>query len=366
MKIWIVWLPNIWKSTLFNALTKNYSADAQNFPFCTIEPNIWIVNIKDKRVDKLAELSKSKKKIYSTIEFVDIAWLVKWAWQWEWLWNKFLSHIREVDAIVQVLRYFKDENVTHVEWEINPEKDLEIINNELIFSDIEQLEKKIPGLEKKAKLTNDKKQKKENEILKKIYNSLLKWEMAINCELTDEEKIIIKWYNLLTMKPIIYAINIWQDDIKNSQNIKKDLQNKIKWPIEIVCAKLESELLDLEEKEKKDFIKDLLEIENINNIPTLDNIIKLAFNKVWLMYFFTTWEKETKARTIKNDTKAPQAWWVIHSDIERWFIKAEIVKYEDLIKQWSRTKAKENWLLKTEWKNYIINDWDVIYFKFNV
>ncbi len=368
MKIGIVWLPNVWKSTLFNALTNSYSAPAENFPFCTIEPNVGIVDVKDPRVENLSEISKSKKTIYANIEFVDIAGLVRGAWKWEWLGNKFLSHIREVDTVVQVLRYFKDTDVVHVEWEVDPIRDIEIINTELIFSDLEKIERILPSLQKRAQSTWDKEVKQEVLILEKIKKSLEENKLAnhIINDLSSSDIKMIKSYGFLTIKPFVYAINIGQDDIPNKEKIQKELQEKIDAPIVLVCAKIESEMMGMSKEEKLDFVSELLEIDDVNHIPTLDDLIWLAFDTVWLMYYFTTWEKETKAWTVKKDSTAPQAAWAIHTDFEKWFIKAEITKYQDFIDAWGRSKAKEKWKVRLEWKDYIVQDWDIIIFKFNV
>lgn len=368
MKIWIVWLPNVGKSTLFNALTKSYSAPAENFPFCTIDPNIWIVEVKDKRLEVLSNMSNSKKTVYSHIEFVDIAWLVKWASKGEWLGNKFLSHIREVDAIVQVIRHFKDTDVVHVEWNIDPIRDVEIINTELIMSDLEQIERNLPNIQKRWKLTGNKDDQKLWELLVQIRTVLQQWKVAHSlCEyLSAEEMKLIKPYNLLTMKPIVYALNISQDDIPYWFKIQEEYMLKLQNPIAVVCAKIESEMMELDWEDKQDFIAELVEMDKLTHIPTLDDLISLAFQKVWLMYYFTTWEKESKAWTIPIGSTAPQAAWAIHTDFEKWFIKAEIVSYNSLIEFWSRSKAKEKWLVKLEWKDYIVKDWDVIIFKFNV
>lgn len=362
MKIWIVWLPNVWKSTLFNALTKSYSADAANFPFCTIEPNIWVVDVKDERVDKLSEISNTKNKIYANIKFVDIAWLVKWASKWEGLWNKFLAHIREVDAIVQVVRFFDDSDVIHVEWWVDPLRDVEIINTELIFSDLEQIESKLPMIEKKMK-SKDKESTDIFPVLQKIRDLLVNWKIAydIKDELDDKEIKFLKQYNLLTFKPFIYAINVSENDLSKASEIQKIYQDKLWKPVAIVCAKLESEMLDLSDEDKKDYISNFGE-----NVPTLDDLIKLAFDTVGLMYYFTTWEKETRAWTIQKWFTAPQSAWVIHTDFERWFIKAEVVNYENFISAWWWGKVREKWMLKLEWKDYIVQDGDVIVFRFNV
>jgi len=369
MKIWIVWLPNVWKSTLFNALTKSYSADAANFPFCTIEPNVWIVDVKDLRIDKLSEISNTKTKIYANTKFVDIAWLVKWASKWEGLGNKFLANIREVDAIVQVVRYFKDSEVVHVEWSIDPFRDIEIINTELIFSDLEQIESKLPSLEKKFK-QKDKEAEKLYPALSKIREFLVKWKLAYDVaeELSDEEKKAIMQYNLLTFKPFIYAINVEEQNLCEAEKIKKEFWEKLNKPIAIVSAKFESELIELTDEEKNEFISEIK--SNCSNpevkIPTLDDLIKVAFDELWLMYFFTTGEKETRAWTVKKNSTAPQCAGAIHTDFERGFIKAEVVNYEKFVEYGGWNKSKEKWLVKLEWKDYIVQDWDIIIFRFNV
>lgn len=368
MKIGIVGLPNIGKSTLFNALTNAYSAPAENFPFCTIEPNVGIVEVKDERVDKLNEISKSKKKINAHIEFVDIAGLVKWASQGEGLGNKFLSHIRECDAIVQVLRHFKDTDVVHVEGEIDPMRDVEIINTELIMADLEQIEKALPNLERRAKIASNKDDAKLAEILNQIKAVLVEGKIAHNIkwELSKESLKLLKPYNLLTLKPFVYAINIGQEDIPSAHHITEEYMVKLQSPVAVVSAKLESEMMGMSAEEKKEFVHELLEIDHVTHIPTLDDLIALAYKTVGLMYYFTTGEKETRAWTIPIWSTAPQAAWAIHTDFEKGFIKAEVVKYEDLVKDESWVKARENWHIKLEWKDYIVQDGDVMVFKFNV
>ncbi len=368
MKIWIVWLPNVWKSTLFNALTNSYSAPAENFPFCTIEPNIGIVDVKDPRVEKLAELSNSKKTVFANIEFVDIAGLVRWAGKWEWLGNQFLANIREVDAIVQVLRYFKDSDVVHVEWEVDPVRDVEIINSELAFSDLERIDRILPWLQKRAQSTWDKFVKREAEVLAKIQKTLEEWKLAnaIKDEFTPDDEKMLKTYWFLTLKPFIYALNVWQDDIKNKEAIQAEFQAKLNAPVVIVCAKIESEMMWMSKEEKLEFQTELLEIQDSSKIPTLDDLIWLAFDTVGLMYYFTTGEKETKAWTIKKWSTAPQAAGAIHTDFERWFIKAEVINYDEFVELWSWPKAKEKWKVRLEWKDYIVQDWDIMIFKFNV
>ena len=233
-------------------MTNSYSAPAENFPFCTIEPNIWIVDVKDPRVEKLAELSNSKKTVFANIEFVDIAGLVRWAGKWEWLGNQFLANIREVDAIVQVLRYFKDSDVVHVEWEVDPVRDVEIINSELAFSDLERIDRILPWLQKRAQSTWDKFVKREAEVLAKIQKTLEEWKLAnaIKDEFTTDDEKMLKTYGFLTLKPFIYALNVGQDDIKNKDAIQAEFQAKLNAPVVIVCAKIESEMMWMSKEEK--------------------------------------------------------------------------------------------------------------------
>ena len=334
MKIGIVWLPNVGKSTLFNALTKSYSADAANFPFCTIEPNVGIVNVVDTRVDTLAQISASKNIVYATTKFVDIAGLVKWASKWEGLGNKFLSHIREVDAIIQVVRHFADDDVAHVEWSVDPLRDIEIINTELMMSDIEQIESKLPQLEKQSKIKGTE-ASKIYPVLKQVYDHLMSGKLAI--DLADQL----------------------------SDEIQADYITKLQKPVSIVSAKLESEMIDFSASEKKEYIDSLWE-EKVWHIPTLDDTIRLWFDTLWLMYYFTTGDKETRAWTIHKGSTAPIAAWAIHTDFTKWFIKAEIVNYDKFVQAGSRTKAKESWFVRLEGKDYIVQDGDIIIFRFNV
>lgn len=367
MKIWIVWLPNVGKSTLFNALTKSYSAPAENFPFCTINPNIGIVDVKDHRLDELSKMSQSKKTVYANIEFVDIAGLVKWASQGEGLGNKFLSHIREVDVIVQVLRHFKDSEVVHVHWNIDPLRDVEIINTELILADLEVIERNLPNIIKRGKIAANKDDTKLGEILTQIKTALEQGKIAHNIQelLTAEEWKLVKPYNLLCTKPIVYAINISQEDIAYGFKIQEEFMEKLQAPVAIVSAKLESEMMEMSKEERQEFITELLEVDKLTHLPTLDDLISLAFHKVGLMYYFTTGEKESRAWTVTLHSTAPQAAAAIHTDFEKWFIKAEIVSYQDLISSGSRNKAKEKWLVRLEGKEYIVKDGDVIIFKCN-
>ncbi len=364
MKIGIVGLPNVGKSTLFNALTKQYAADAANFPFCTIEPNVGIVNVNDPRLQVLAEVSHTQKIIPASIQFVDIAGLVKGASQGEGLGNQFLAHIREVDAIVQVVRHFQDSDVVHVEGSTNPLRDVEIINTELILADLQLIEKKIPELERKLK-GQDKEAGQMLPVLHHVQQLLLAGKLAYDCEkdLSPEEKKQLKQFNLLTFKPFIYAINVHEQELKNAAQIKSQFEADLHKPVAIVCAKFESELLEASTEERQMFLQELT--EDIGAVPTLDDLIALGFRTVGLMYYFTTGEKETRAWTIKQGSTAPQASGVIHTDFERGFIKAEIVSYPEFVADGGRAGAREKGHLRLEGKEYIVREGDVIVFKCN-
>jgi len=368
MKIGIVWLPNVGKSTLFNALTKSYTAAAANFPFCTIEPNIGIVDVKDKRLDTLSTMMNTHKTVYSAIKFVDIAWLVQWASSGEWLGNKFLSHIREVDAIVQVVRYFQDSDITHVHGQVDPLYDAEIINTELIIADMEQVEKNHAMLAKIGA-----KRSKDQEILFKIYSlasqalNAGKFCFTIRSELAPEELKVLKWLQFITDKQMIYAVNVSESDLPKFHAIEKEISDKLGTTSVVVCAKLESELIPLSDEERKEYLESIVwPVWDYSQAPTLDRVIKTAFDSVWLMYYFTAWEKECRARTIPVWSTAPQAAWAIHSDFEKWFIRAEVVHYDNLITDGGRNHAKAAWHLKQEGKEYIVQDGDVMLFRFNV
>ncbi len=347
----IVGLPNVGKSTLFQALTKN-KVDASNYPFCTIDPNVGVVAVPDPRLDKLAELSKSEKIVPTTIEFVDIAGLVKGAAEGEGLGNKFLSHIREVDAIVQVIRNFEDKNVTHVYGQIDPEYDKEIINTELILADLETVTKHLDKVNSKLKGPQDKEQIKEKNLLDKLKKCLDNNHLVSQLELTEEENKIVKQLNLLTIKPIIYLYNVAEEDL--SKDLKLD-DNSLS-----VCAKVEADLADLNEQEAKEYLTEL----GIKK-SGLDNLITTSYKLLNLITFITTGPEETKAWTVVKDTKAPQAAGVIHTDFEQGFIRAEVINWEELLKAGSWNSAKEAGLMRMEGKNYIIQDGDTVHFHFN-
>ena len=359
----IVGLPNVGKSTLFNAITKNNILIA-NYPFATIEPNVGTVMVPDNRLDVLNKMYDPKKLIKTTFEFTDIAGLVKGASKGEGLGNKFLSHIREVDAICEVVRCFEDSNITHVDGNIDPIRDIETINLELIFADIETIDKKIESVKKKIKA--DKKFQDELNILEKIKNTLEQGKPARSLNFTDEEIILLKETFLLTMKPILYIANISEQQIENAAEdkyVKQVIQYAEQENAEVVplCVKIEEELASLEEQDKQE----MMEALGIKK-SGLDMVIQKSYNLLGLMSFLTAGEPEVRAWTIKKGTKAPQAAGKIHTDIERGFIRAEVVSYNDLIKEGSMVNAKEKGLVRSEGKDYIMQEGDIVLFRFNV
>jgi hypothetical protein len=363
MKMGIVGLPNVGKSTLFNAIT-SAGAESANYPFCTIEPNIGVVSVPDERLDFLAELNHSKKTIPTAMEFYDIAGLVKGASQGEGLGNKFLSHIREVAAIVHVVRCFEDENISHVEGNIDPIRDIEVIELELILSDLEMMLKRKDRLAKSLK--GDKSLESEYNLVCRIIENLESEKSVRKMEFSDEEEKIAKTLNLITFKPVLYAANLNEEDLESID--ENPYVNKIKEyassegsEVIALCGKIEAEISELDPQEKKMFLEDL----GIS-ASGLDKLIKASYKLLGLISFLTSGPEETRAWTIKNGTKAPQAAGKIHSDIERGFIRAEIVNYEVLKEVGSMSLAKEKGLLKLEGKEYIVKDGDIIYFRFNV
>lgn len=365
MKLGIVGLPNVGKSTLFNSLTKA-GAESANYPFCTIDPNVGVVPVPDERLKLLGDMYHSKKVTPAVIEFVDIAGLVKGASKGEGLGNQFLSNIREVDAIVHVVRCFEDSNVVHVDGSVNPLRDIETINLELIFSDLEILERRIAKVAKTARM--DKAAGKELDMLNRIKERLEDGKLAIGFETGDEdEEAIFKTLNLLTAKPVIYAANVGEEDLSDdgagNDGVEKvrGYAKETNSEVFVICAQIEEEISELDDEEKQMFLDDLGLQES-----GLEKLIRASYSLLGLMSFLTAGEDETRAWTIKKGTKAPQAAGKIHSDFERGFIKAEVVNYKDLLEQGSLAAAREKGLVGMEGKDYVVQDGDVILFRFNV
>jgi GTP-binding protein YchF len=363
MKLAIVGLPNVGKSTLFNAIT-NAGAEAANYPFCTIDPNVGVVAVPDVRLDFLETLYRSKKKVPAAVEFVDIAGLVKGASQGEGLGNRFLAHIRETAAIVHTVRCFESKDITHVLGSVDPLRDIEIIETELILADMESVNKKLERLEKNARL-QDKKTEAERELVIKVKNWLDAGKPARTLELAEDEKPALKDLFLITAKPVLYACNVSESDLPSMQNkYVKIVEDKAKSEgaaSVAICAKIEAELSELPESDKEAFFKDLGLSE-----PGLNRLIKAGYDLLGLATFLTAGEDESRAWTIKKGFLAPQAAGVIHTDFERGFIRAEVMSFEDLQRLGNEKAVRDAGLLKSEGKDYAVKDGDIIEFKFNV
>jgi len=366
LKAGIVGLPNVGKSTLFNAVTRTRKAQAANFPFCTIEPNVGIVSVPDARLDALAELSKSEKTIHAAIEFVDIAGLVQGASEGEGLGNQFLSHIREVDAILQVVRCFEDENIHHVSGSIDPVRDIEVINTELVLADLGSLQKRRDRVQKNAR-SGDKAAKAELALAEKLIPHLDSGRTAATADLTDDEKILMRQFFLLSAKPLIFACNVSEADLAaGAENafvnaVKTHAATQLQAEVVLISAQIESELAELTHEEARAFLADL-GVEDSG----VGSLIRAVYHLLGLRTYFTVGPKEARAWTIHAGDKAPAAAGVIHSDFERGFIAAETIECATLLSLGSQVKAKEAGKLRIEGKEYVVQDGDVMEFRFNV
>ncbi len=362
----IVGLPNVGKSTLFNAVTRTRKAQAANYPFCTIDPNLGVVTVPDVRLDALAKLSHSQKIISAAIEFVDIAGLVKGASAGEGLGNQFLSHIREVDAIVQVVRCFESGDIHHVSGSIDPIRDIEVINTELVLADLASLQKRHDRLQKEVR-AGSKTAKAENAVIEKLLPHLNAGKPAITAELVPEEKLIAREFFLLTSKPTIFACNVAESDLAGAENhphvraVEDYARNHFGSEAVVISAQIESELVDLSETEAQEYLRDLGVAGS-----GVSALIRAVYHLLGLRTYLTTGEKETRAWTIHEGDKAPAAAGVIHTDFERGFIAAEVVHYDDLVSLGSFAKAREHGKLRIEGKEYVVKDGDVVEFRFNV
>ncbi|WCK54511.1 redox-regulated ATPase YchF [Aneurinibacillus sp. Ricciae_BoGa-3] len=362
----IVGLPNVGKSTLFNAITQA-GAESANYPFCTIDPNVGVVEVPDPRLDKLTEMVVPKKTVPTAFQFVDIAGLVRGASKGEGLGNQFLSHIREVDAITHVVRCFEDENITHVEGKIDPINDITTINLELILADLESVERRVERLGRKVK-SGDKEAKAEYDVLVRLKDALENEKPARSLDFSEDEQKLVKHFHLLTAKPVLYVANVSEDGIHEAEEGGNPYVEKVREfaasegsRVVIISAKVESEIAEMDEEDKAMFLEEL----GLNE-SGLDRLIREAYALLGLITYFTAGVQEVRAWTIRRGTKAPQAAAVIHNDFERGFIRAEVVAYSDLVEAGSMNQAKENGKFRLEGKEYVVEDGDIMHFRFNV
>ncbi len=362
LKIAIVGLPNVGKSTLFNALTRSSGAQAANYPFCTIDPNVGIVEVPDSRMDILKKIVQPKKTIPAVVEFVDIAGLVKGASEGEGLGNKFLANIRECHAIAQVVRFFEDPDITHVHGGINPKLDIDVIQLELILADLDTVSRRLADTEKKSK-SGDKKMINDAKVYAEIKEALENEKLIINLDLSDEEKLVIRDLHLLTAKPFLYIANLKEEQISSfdADSIKKEMNLYDKQEIIPISAKVEEDLIDFSSEEAKDYLSELGLKES-----GLNALIRLAYKTLGLQTYFTAGVQELRAWTIRIGAKAPEAAGVIHTDFEKGFIKAETIAYKDFVEFNGELGAKENGKMRMEGKEYVVQDGDIMHFKFNV
>ncbi|PTM56888.1 redox-regulated ATPase YchF [Desmospora activa] len=360
----IVGLPNVGKSTLFNAITQA-GAESANYPFCTIDPNVGVVDVPDERLERLAEIVNPQRVMPTSFQFTDIAGLVKGASKGEGLGNQFLSHIREVDAIIHVVRCFEDDNITHVSGKINPVSDMETINLELVLADLETVERRLERLHRQKK-SGDTQAIKEYTLLTQLRDALAEGQPARGVDLSEEDKGLIRSLNLLTMKKMLYAANVAEEEVATPDEnplVHQVIEQAEKEGAEVVTisAQLEAEIVELEGEERDQFLADLGLASS-----GLDRLVAAAYKLLGLITYFTAGEKEVRAWTIREGTRAPQAAGVIHSDFERGFIRAEVVAYDHLLEAGSMAQARERGLLRSEGKDYVVHDGDVVHFRFNV